>query len=65
MMIKDKSRTCRDTFALILVLLCVFFLMILFPSCTPFEREVAEEVCHEVAVAEQAIEKDLSTPKSL
>jgi hypothetical protein len=28
-------------------------------SCTPFEREVAEEVLHEASVAEQAVEADL------
>lgn len=34
MIIRDKSRTVRDTLALMIVLLCVFFLLILFPSCT-------------------------------
>ncbi len=59
MMTKDKRNTFRDTVALLLVLLCVFFLLILFPSCTPFEREVGEEIVHEAYVAEQAISKDL------
>ena len=35
-------------------------LLLLTTSCTPFEREVAEEVIHEASVAEHAIEQDLN-----
>ncbi len=28
-------------------------------SCTPMEREIAEEVLHEAAIAEEAVEADL------
>ena len=35
-------------------------LLLLVFGCTPFEREIAEEVAHEASVAEQAIEADLA-----
>lgn len=42
----------------IIVILVIFILALAF-ACTPFEREIAEEVIHEAVVAEQAIEADL------
>lgn len=40
----------------------LILLPLLLTSCTPFEREIAEEVCHEASVAERAIEADLNHP---
>ena len=59
-----EHRETRDTIALLIVFACLLFLLVLFPSCTPWEREVTEEVVHEAYIAEQAIAKDLSTPQS-
>lgn len=56
----DRS-TFFDSCALVIVL--IILMAFFFCGCTPFEREVAEEVVHEAYVAEQAIVKDIeATP---
>lgn len=40
----------------------VALLALLLTGCTPFEREMAEEVVHEVEVAEEAVVNDLECP---
>ena len=42
---------------------CKAALLLLVQSCTPMEHEMGEEVMHEIAVAEEAIEKDLAERK--
>ena len=39
---------------------CKAALLLLLTSCTPIERELAEDCLHEVIVAEEAIEEDLA-----
>ncbi len=42
---------------------CKVALLFLVQSCTPMEQEIGEEIMHEMAVAEEAIEKDLAERK--
>lgn len=65
--IKDKSRTYRDTIALLIVFACVFLFLILFPSCTASLNVIsnqgkATDLVDETQSTEPEVNPTLSIP---